>query len=149
MRLITIPSKGQDDPDNDGHALNDAPIDPHDSNNDNDNIKIYVKPSVSFDPSTKQGSVDEKVVHHDDDNDGDDDDVDDDYDDGADDTTAHRPSARLHGSPSAPAVPENPTELTPPIVPISLSRPRKSDPPPNRSLKYNLRQHPIPSKKYQ
>ena len=84
-----------------------------------------------------------------DDDDGDDDGVDDDHDDGADDTTAHRPSARLHGSPSAPAVPENPTELTPPIVPISLSRPRKSDPPPNRSLKYNLRQHPVPSKKYQ
>ena len=76
-------------------------------------------------------------------------DDDDDHDDGADDTTAHRPPARLHGSPSAPAVPENPTELTPPIVPISLSRPRKSDPPPDRSLKYNLRQHPVPSKKYQ
>ena len=134
-----------DDPNNDDHALNDAPpIDPHDSNNDNDNIKIYVKPSVSFDPSTKQGPVDEKVVHHDDDdNDGDDD------DDGDDDTKAHHPSARLHGSPSAPADPENPTELSPPIKPIRLSRPRKSDSPPDRTLKYNLRQHPVPSKKYQ
>ena len=147
-----------DDPNNDDHALNDAPpIDPHDSNNDNDNsnndndnIKIFVKPSVSFDPTTKQGSVDEKVVPHDND-DGDNDGVDDDHDDddGADDATALSPSARLHGSPSAPTVPKNPTELTPPIVPISFSRPRKSDPPPNRSLKYNLRQHPVPSKKYQ
>ena len=79
-------------------------------------------------------------------------DVDDDLgdnDNGDDDTRARRPSARLHGSPSAPADPENPTELSPPIVPIRLSRPRKSDPPPDRTLKYNLRQHPVPSKKYQ
>ena len=59
-------------------------------------------------------------------------DVDDDLgdnDNGDDDARARRPSARLHGSPSAPADPENPTDLSPLIKPILLSRPRKSDPP--------------------
>ena len=68
---------------------------------------------------------------------------------GDDDSRARRPSARSTDPPSAPADPENPTELSPSTKPIRLSRPRKSDPPPDRTLKYNLRQHPVPSKQYQ
>ena len=128
-----------------GHddSANDIPqVDPHDDDNDNTPIKIFVKPSVSFDPSTKPGADDQ------DDDNGDDDHGEDDHN-GQDDSRVRRPSARLLGSAPASENLETAPERRPSVRPIRFTRPKKSPPPTDRTHKYSLRKNPTPSKKYQ
>ena len=117
-----------------------APNSPHDDVHDGDNLKIYVKPSVSFDPSTKPGvGVSEDR----------DEDRDDGGDDGGDDNTAaRRPPAQLHGT--APLTDNLESHQSQPSTkPIQFSRPKESAPLLDRPHKYSLRKSPTPSKRYQ
>ena len=124
-------------------SANDIPqVNPHDD--DNTPLKIYVKPSVSFDPSTKPGADDQD----DDNGDNDRDDNGDNDHNGQDDSRVRRPSAPLLGSPPASENLETAPERRPPDRPIRLTRPKKSPPPIDRAQKYSLRKNPTPSKKF-
>ena len=132
---LSIDDNGNDDS---AHDLEDSAHDLDDSAP----IKIFVKPSVSFDPSTKPVADDQDDV------DGDDDHGDDDHD-GQDDSRVRRPSARLLGSAPASENLETAPERRPPDRPIRFTRPKKSPSPTGRTHKYSLRKNPTPSKKYQ
>ena len=132
---LSIDDHGNDDS---AHDLEDSAHDLEDSAP----IKIFVKPSVSFDPSTKP------VANDQDDVDGGDDHGDDDHD-GDDDSRVRRPSARLLGSAPASENLETAPERRPPDRPIRFTRPKKSPSPTGRTHKYSLRKNPTPSKKYQ
>ena len=146
LRTIVLSLKDDDDDvdnnDDDNISIYDDPhddnLDKHDdeTHNDNENaINIYVKPSVSFDPSTK-------ISVNDDDDDDDDDNNDDDDD-------AGRPSVQLHSPAPSSENQESHQPRSPASRPIKLLRPKESVPPVNRQLKYNLRKNPSPSRKYQ
>ena len=124
---------------------NTLPTDSH----DNAPLKIYVKPSVSFDIATKQGDDSDK--HHNDDNDdndqlidGDDDQKDDDY------PAVQTPPVRLHGTaPSTENLESQPPQQQKAKKPVRFTRPKESIPTSERSHKYSLRENPTPSKRYQ
>ena len=130
---------------------NALPTDSH----DNTPLKIYVKPSVSFDISTKQGDDpegDDPDQHHNDHNDHDDDnliDGDDDHQNG--DYTARQPQpVSLHGiAPSTDNLEPQPPQKQKAKKPVRFTRQKESVPTAERSHKYSLRENPIPSKKYQ
>ena len=105
-----------------------------------DLVDLYVKPSVSFDPSTKTGP--------DDNDDNDDDDGGDGGDDGDDVIAAQRSVPRILGG--AP-LSENliPQQSVPPPQLIDLPRQRNSIHPIARAAKYNLRTNPRPNPKFQ
>ena len=102
-----------------------------------DLVDLYVKPSVSFDPSTKTGP-----------DDNDDDDGGDGGDDGDDVIAAQRSVPRILGG--AP-LSENliPQQSVPPPQLIDLPRQRNSSHPIARAAKYNLRTNPRPNPKFQ
>ena len=105
----------------------------------NDNTRIYMKPTVSFDPSTKPDA--------DDDDGGDGQGVHDEDDEGGN----GRPTVQLHGrAPSTDNIaPEN-RNNQPSSKEITFSRPKiKPAAPLERQQKYNLRSNPQPSRKYQ
>ena len=136
---------------NNHHHDADAPQPPDTLQTDSHNsvpLKIYVKPSVSFDIDTKQGADSDETRK-----DGDDDHhhpKDNDDDNNGDDGPAVRPlSVRLHGTAPSTENLENRRPPQPPKTTIQFTRPKKSVPPIDRPHKYSLRQNPTPSRKYQ
>ena len=150
-------SDNNDNNDNDNKD-HDHPNDPNTlqiDSHDNTPLKIYVKPSVSFDISTKQGDDpegDDPDQHHNDHNDHDDDnliDGDDDHQNG-DYPARQTQSFSLHGiAPSTDNLEPQPPQKQKAKKPVRLTRQKESVPTAERSHKYSLRENPIPSKKYQ
>ena len=143
-------NNGNNDNDNKDHDHPNDPntlqTDPH----DHTPLKIYVKPSVSFDISTKQGDDSDK--HHNEDNDDNDDHLidGDDVQQNGDYPARQTPPVRLHGiAPSTENLESQPPQQQKAKKPVRFTRPKESVPTAERPHKYSLRENPTPSKKYQ
>ena len=145
-------SDNNDNNDNDNKD-HDHPNDPNTlqiDSHDNTPLKIYVKPSVSFDISTKQG--DDPDQHHNEDNDDNDDNLidGDDVQQNGDYPARQTQPVSLHGiAPSTENLEPQPPQQQKAKKPVRFTRQKESVPTAERSHKYSLRENPTPSKKYQ